>query len=109
MLTLVQFMTLDSAAEIYRPLIASEPWLIIYFLVYILVGPIALMNIVTAIMVESSLRTANEDQEAKKAWDGVRRKNLMPKLRQMFVALDTDASGEVDLEEIRNAPREITE
>jgi len=109
MLTLVQFMTLDSAAGIYRPLIVAKPMLILYFLVFILLGPIALMNIVTAIMVESSLRTANEDQEAKKAWDKVRRKNMMPKLRSMFLTLDTSGDGEVDLEEILNAPPEIKE
>merc|ERR1712232_236315 len=67
------------------------------------------MNIVTAIMVESSLRTANEDQEAKKAWEGVKRKNMMPKLRHMFMTLDTSGDGEVDLEEVLAAPTEIKE
>jgi len=107
MLTLMQFMTLDSSAAIYRPLISEKPWLIIYFVVFILLGPIALMNIVTAIMVESSLRTASEDQEAKKAWDTVRRKNMMPKLKNIFLALDTSGDGEVDIEEVFNAPPEI--
>ncbi|CAK0874678.1 unnamed protein product [Prorocentrum cordatum] len=46
MLSLMQVLTLDSAAAIYRPLIATRPWLIMYFLVFILLGPIALMNIV---------------------------------------------------------------
>ncbi|CAK0852900.1 unnamed protein product [Prorocentrum cordatum] len=133
MRTLMQFMTLDSVATIYRPLIFAKPWLLVYFLVFLLLGPIALMNIVTAaatattrghgvvvrtpaaagawprIMVESSLRTANEDQEAKKAWENVRRKNMMPKLRNMFLTLDTSGDGEVDLEEVLNAPTEIKE
>merc|ERR1712228_386719 len=109
MLTLMQFMTLDSVAGIYRPLISAKPWLLIYFLVFILLGPIALMNIVTAIMVESSLRTANEDQEAKKAWENIRRKNMMPKLRTMFLTLDTSGDGEVDLQEVLNAPSDIKE
>ncbi|CAK0839493.1 unnamed protein product [Prorocentrum cordatum] len=60
-------------------------------------------------MVESSLRTANEDQEAKKAWDNIRRKKLMPKLRSIFLALDTSGDGEVDLSEILNAPPEVRE
>jgi hypothetical protein len=109
MMTLMQFMTLDSVAGIYRPLCTTKPWLFIYFLIFLLLGPIALMNIVTAIMVESSLRTANEDQEAKKAWDNMRKKNMMPKLRSMFLALDTSGDGEVDLDEILNAPPEIQE
>merc|ERR1712194_760552 len=109
MITLMQFMTLDSVAAVYRPLITSNGWLIVYFLVFILLGPIALMNIVTAIMVESSLRTANEDQEAKKAWENMRRKNMMPKLLHMFMTLDTSGDGEVDLEEVLNAPSDIKE
>jgi len=109
MLTLMQFMTLDSVATIYRPLIFAKPWLLVYFLVFLLLGPIALMNIVTAIMVESALRTANEDQVAKRAWDDMRRKNMMPKLRNLFMTLDTTGDGEVDLEEILNAPSDIKE
>jgi len=109
MLTLMQFMTLDSVAIIYTPLITTKPWLAIYFVIFLLLGPIALMNIVTAIMVESSLRTANEDQEAKKVWEQMRRKNMMPKLRQMFIDLDTSGDGEVDLDEVMNAPTSLKE
>jgi len=109
MLTLMQFMTLDSVAIIYTPLITTKPWLAIYFVIFLLLGPVALMNIVTAIMVESSLRTANEDQEAKKVWEQMRRKNMMPKLRQMFIDLDTSGDGEVDLEEVMNAPVSLKE
>ncbi|CAK0822244.1 unnamed protein product, partial [Prorocentrum cordatum] len=45
MLTLMQFMTFDSVAPVYTPLIFAKPWLFIYFLVFLLLGPIALMNI----------------------------------------------------------------
>jgi len=76
MMTLLQFMTLDSAAQIYRPLINQSPGLSIYFLIFFLLGPIALMNIVTAIMVESSLRQAKEDQEAHKAWEKQKKEGI---------------------------------
>jgi len=109
MITLMQFMTLDSVAAIYRPLISSNFWLTFYFLIFVLLGPIALMNIVTAIMVESSLRTANEDQEAKKAWETMRKKNMMPKLKSLFETLDTSHDGFVDFEELTGAPPDIKE
>jgi hypothetical protein len=109
MITLMQFMTLDSVAAVYRPLISSNAWFLLYFLVFLLMGPIALMNIVTAIMVESSLRTANEDQEAKKAWESMRKKNMMPKLKSIFQTLDTSNDGEVDLNELISAPPDIKE
>ncbi|CAK0840765.1 unnamed protein product [Prorocentrum cordatum] len=47
--------------------------------------------------------------EAKKAWKSVRRKILMPKLRSIFFALDTSGDGEVDREELLNAPPDIKE
>lgn len=109
MMTLVQFITLDSMAAIYRPLITNIPALAVYFLTFFLLGPIALMNIVTAIMVESSLRTANDDVEARKAWEAMARKQMMPKLRNVFLALDRDGNGEVDLDEIMDAPEEVQE
>lgn len=107
MLTLVQFITFDSVASIYRPLVERRPELMVYFACYFLIGPIALMNIVTAIMVESSLRTANEDQEAKKAWESMKRKRTMPRLAQIFMDLDTNGDGEVDLQELMKAPEEV--
>lgn len=46
-----------------------------------LVLAIALMNLVTAIMVEGSLAQADEDKEAKKAYASAKRKKQMERLR----------------------------
>ncbi|CAK0861209.1 unnamed protein product [Prorocentrum cordatum] len=58
MMTLMQFMMFDSCAIIYKPIITMKPWLIVYFVVYLLVGPIALLSIVNAIHLPSSLPSA---------------------------------------------------
>jgi hypothetical protein len=109
MMTLIQFITLDSISTVYRPIAEYNPWLSIYFLVFLLIGPIALMNVITAIQVEALFRTAGDDHEAKKAWERMKRKTMTPKLRSIFMALDADESGEVDLEELLNAPDEVKE
>merc|ERR1712079_803949 len=107
MMTHLQFLTLDDIGVVFRPLITQRPELSIYFVAFIMVVSIALMNLVTAIMVESSLRQAKEDQEAHKAWEKQKKKALMPKLRHMFREMDEDNSGELDIFELRGASEEI--
>jgi hypothetical protein len=107
MLFLVQFLSLDSVALVYKPLMRENPWLVIYFLGFFLIGPVALMNIVTAIMVESSLRTADQDSDMRRKWMAMKKKQMMPKLRALFEALDADGSSEVNIEELAYAPEEL--
>merc|ERR1711874_153087 len=78
MMTLIQVLTWDSIGKTYRVLINKRPELAIFFGAFMLLGSISLMNLVTAIMVESSLRQAKEDQEAKKAWETLKRKQMAP-------------------------------
>lgn len=109
MLTLLQVLTLDSISAIYRPLVMDAPgrhglFNIVYFLLFIFFVSISLMNLVTAVMVEGALQQANADKESQRAHDEQRKKSLMPKLREMFMQLDEDGSGEVTIEEIVNAP-----
>merc|ERR1719461_491792 len=100
-MTHLQFLTLDDIGKIFRPLIRQRPELSLYFVAFIMLVSIALMNLVTAIMVESSLRQAKEDQVAHKAWENSKKKALMPKLRNMFQEMDKDGSGELDISELR--------
>merc|ERR1711879_318404 len=110
MLTLLQFLTMDSIGAIYRPLIVHRPVVLgCYFSAYILLVGIALMNLVIAVMVESSSQQAANDREGLKAWETARKKALIPKLKRMFAELDADGSGEVELEEIYEAPQELKE
>eukprot|EP00927_Polykrikos_kofoidii_P018269 TRINITY_DN18436_c0_g1_i2.p1 TRINITY_DN18436_c0_g1~~TRINITY_DN18436_c0_g1_i2.p1 ORF type:complete len:725 (+),score=112.63 TRINITY_DN18436_c0_g1_i2:70-2244(+) len=110
MLTLLQVLTLDSIAAIYRPLIREGdmgPFVIVYFVLFILFVSMALMNLVTAVMVEGSMQQAQEDRQAMRALEEKRKKALIPKLREMFEALDEDNSGEVSLDEIEAAPKQL--
>merc|ERR1712008_47448 len=62
-LFLVQFITLDSIAEVYMPLIKAKPILALYFGLLLLVVSIALMNLVLANIVEHALASATNDKE----------------------------------------------
>mmetsp|Transcript_43616 Transcript_43616/g.98110 ORF Transcript_43616/g.98110 Transcript_43616/m.98110 type:complete len:561 (-) Transcript_43616:138-1820(-) len=106
-LTLCQMMTMDSSGSIYRPLAEKDPWLMLYFIVYLLIVGIALMNLVTAVMVDTSIQQAQEDRQVQEAWEAQKRAALVPKLRDMFAALDRDGSGELDWEELEMAPADV--
>eukprot|EP00929_Paragymnodinium_shiwhaense_P108541 TRINITY_DN74863_c0_g1_i1.p1 TRINITY_DN74863_c0_g1~~TRINITY_DN74863_c0_g1_i1.p1 ORF type:complete len:742 (+),score=145.58 TRINITY_DN74863_c0_g1_i1:107-2332(+) len=110
MLTLLQVLTLDSIAQIYRPLITEGDGGVVcalYFILYILFVSIALMNLVTAVMVEGSLRQAAQDREFLSKIAEQQRARLLPEMRKMFMEIDTDHTGEVDIEELVRAEDEF--
>ncbi|CAK9089730.1 Voltage-dependent calcium channel type A subunit alpha-1 [Durusdinium trenchii] len=111
MLTLFQCFTLDSAGEVYRPLITHNPVLIAYFMTVILVMAVSLMNLVTAIMVNSALDQASEDKDVKRAYEAVqkRKQPLDSNMEMMKVQAQMTFKGELTLEELKTAPEEVRE
>jgi voltage-gated sodium channel len=109
MLTLVQFVLVDSMAAIYTPMIALNPTLIPFFVLFILVVPISLMNLVTAVIVEGSLEQAKQDREVAKAYKNHLIVKMMPRIEKMFEQLDADGSGDISLDEIEAAPEELAD
>jgi len=103
-LTLLQVFSFDSIGGIYRPLVKQNYFCFIYFVLAMLILSIALMNLVTAVMVNSSLDQASQDKEAKQAWEAARKAKQMESLKKMFLELDEDGSGELSLEELLEAP-----
>mmetsp|Transcript_80261 Transcript_80261/g.141668 ORF Transcript_80261/g.141668 Transcript_80261/m.141668 type:complete len:587 (-) Transcript_80261:28-1788(-) len=103
-LTLLQLFSFDSIGGIYRPLIKHNPGIFFYFIIIMLLLSIALMNLVTAVMVNSSLDQANEDKDAKKAYEAAKKAKQMEQLKVMFLELDEDGSGELTMDEIDSAP-----
>lgn len=106
MLTLVQFVCMDSIGQIYRPLIKSNPFLVVYFTGVILVVGIVLMNIITAVLVNGALEQANQDKEMMRAHEKTKKERLSKDLLEMFRRLDKDNSGVVDRDEVLNASEE---
>lgn len=102
MVTLMQFATLDSISLIYVPLIKKDWTLAIYFISLILVVGIALMNLTTAVVVNTALEQAYQDKSLQQEAEKKERKKLLIKLKAIFRRLDDDDSGEVTREEINN-------
>jgi len=90
-------------------LILAKPEVFIYFITFILVVSIALMNLVTALMVESSFAQASEGKQRKQAVECAKKKKLIVELGRIFKTLDLDHSGMIDLCELQNAPQDAQE
>lgn len=100
MLTLVQFTTCDSVAAIYHPLIRVKPVMVLYFLPILLVVPISLMNLITAVIVDHAIRVSAHDGELERCRLRGRLKELVPMLNRIFVDFDISRDGALDLDEI---------
>mmetsp|Transcript_118524 Transcript_118524/g.340334 ORF Transcript_118524/g.340334 Transcript_118524/m.340334 type:complete len:801 (+) Transcript_118524:42-2444(+) len=100
MLTLLQFVCLDSIGGIYRPLIEKQFILMFYFVGVILVVPIVLMNLVTAVIVNGAIEQADQDRETMASYEEQKRKKMVKDLRKIFLNLDEDGSGMVSREEL---------
>jgi len=100
MLTLAQFVCLDSAAAIYQPLIHRDPLLSIYFFSVLLIVAIVCMNLVTAVVVNSALETASQEKDVQAALEAKKKKKMLDQLKKLFQRLDDDGSGDLTIEEL---------
>ncbi|CAJ1390045.1 unnamed protein product [Effrenium voratum] len=100
MVTLLQFVSFDNIVLVYKPLADRDPVLLVYFILVILVVGIVIMNLVTAVIVNSSLEQAAKDKSLLQSIEEQNRKKVVAELRCMFYRLDHDCSGEVSREEI---------
>jgi len=101
LLTLLQGLTLDSLGSVYRVLILEQPLLLFYFAAFILIVSIALMNLVTALMVESAMTQAAEDNEAQQVFEDARKRGLVEEVKVIFKEVDADNSGAFTWEELQ--------
>mmetsp|Transcript_13967 Transcript_13967/g.32812 ORF Transcript_13967/g.32812 Transcript_13967/m.32812 type:complete len:573 (+) Transcript_13967:100-1818(+) len=107
MVTLLQGLTLDSFGNVYGPVMLARPLTVFYFVPFMLVVSIALMNLVTALMVNFSLEQASKDKQLHERVLAEQKSEMTRVLEQAFRDLDTNNSGLVDLDEMLEAPEDL--
>eukprot|EP00439_Symbiodinium_sp_Y106_P042471 s1244_g5.t1 len=107
LITLIQFVTLDSVASIYFPLIMLKPYLSVFFLGLIVVISIGLMNLVTAAVLENAMQAAVQDAEAEKSAMLNTVKDAIPELLKIFQSIDKDNSGILTHDEVESVEVDI--
>jgi len=109
MLTLMQFITSDSVAAIYGPMIRKQPYLLLYFVGFMVIVNITLMNLITAVIVQGAIENGKADREVKLAVNKKKRDKMVPRIRAIFDRLDQDKGGTVTLEEVAGADGRMKE
>merc|ERR1719235_3035616 len=99
MFTLFQIMTFDSWSGIVRVVIFPVPTSLIIFSIFIGLGSIVLMNLITAIVVENAFAAAAADAEAVHHMQEEKKNAVTAQLLVMFQDLDEDQSGFLTKEE----------
>lgn len=107
MFTLLQICTGDSwASAIARPLLKESPDLWLFFVSYVAVASLVLMNLVTAVIVENAIQMTRDDEEQRLHEMKQQKDKELANLRKIFVTLDRDQSGEITGDEFERACHE---
>lgn len=104
MYSLVIVLTVDGWNEtVVKPITRFIPWAWVYFFSYLAVGVLVLMNLVTAILVETALSTSKSDEESQLQAKEKVKSTEIKKLNQLFVLMDVDGDGTLSWEEFKCA------
>lgn len=106
MLTLGQVASMDSISSVYYPLIKKRWDLTFFFVPLYIVVHVAIMNLVTATLVEGAMHRGEQDRAAANNEKLRRAKALIPQLHETFNRMDTNRSGTITKNEVA-ASREL--
>jgi len=99
MFSLFRIMSLDEWHSIILPFVAEAAWAYVFFLLYICVSALALMNLVTAVVVETSVKkTQTEEGYLQQVYEQHVQSDV-DLIKALFHAMDADGNGEVSREE----------
>lgn len=101
-MTLCRFIAMDSVGDVYEQLMLDDPALCLFFTPLVMIVAIAVMNFVTAVLVECALENAEADKDDLIAERKRRVREAAPVARELFKVLDQDGSGIVTIEEVRD-------
>merc|ERR1719428_989662 len=99
MLTLFRIMTLDEWINIVQPLFETAGWTYPFFMLYICISALALMNLVTAVVVETSVKRTQEDADYQQQLFNAAVQSDCKKIQELFAQIDTSGDGEIEREE----------
>jgi hypothetical protein len=86
--TLFQIMTLDEWRGVVQPLCDRQPWVYLFFMFFIAIAALAMMNLVTAVVVESSVKRIHSDEDHKQMVSNKERKREKQGIQDLLSCFD---------------------
>eukprot|EP00927_Polykrikos_kofoidii_P061812 TRINITY_DN5663_c0_g1_i2.p1 TRINITY_DN5663_c0_g1~~TRINITY_DN5663_c0_g1_i2.p1 ORF type:complete len:757 (+),score=126.69 TRINITY_DN5663_c0_g1_i2:26-2272(+) len=101
--TLFTIMTLEEWPEIVRNVMREQQFAFLLFVPFMMFMNFAMLNVMTAVVVEKVLSIANVEAAAEARREERNRSALLRKIKQLFKYMDGDNSAELELSEFREA------
>jgi len=101
--TLFQLMTLEGWPDIARATLETSPWLTIFYVTFIVVTNITLLNTVAGVLTENVLSTSRKEEDARQLRLERELEEEMHAAGEDLAAMDTNGDGRLDLDELRAA------
>lgn len=103
MLLLIQVLTLDSWNAVVRPMMVFLPWVCYFFLAYIAIAVLVLMNLVTAVIVDNALQASKKNEEMAVKMMELEKKRQQAVLEKLFLKIDSDGDGYLSEHEFKDS------
>jgi hypothetical protein len=87
-------------ADVYEPLITQDPFFAPVFIILWIVISVALMNLVTAVIVDSAIERQKSSDETKRNDMRKKVKLLTPHIETLFDELDGSGDGAIEVAEL---------
>lgn len=104
LLSMLQIVTLDHwCSTLIRPLMSRNPAFMLFFTPFITITCLSLLNVIVAIIIESTIASAAVNEEKMAREDNKKHEQIMHSLKDIFIDADIDGGGELDRHEIQRA------
>merc|ERR1719235_3022826 len=103
MFTLFQIMTMEGWGTIARTVMRVQPLMVFFFLVYLMVTSFAIMNLIIAVICESTFASASETEADISSIEDNEKLLMLQSLPRVFEESDLDMDGNISLPELRTA------
>merc|ERR1712176_276207 len=102
MFTLIQVLTQDSVAHLIRDIQVYVRFSWAFFF-YMSVGTLVLMNLVTAIIVDTAVAKNNDDRETRARHKMDTKTKILRRIKELWSQMDVDRGGSISTEELKAA------